>query len=167
MKNFLSDDVRQELELRHDTERDRRIADRIKAILLANNGWDYQDIAEVLRISKGSVGRFLKEYLNHNKLKPTNGGSTPKLNESQILEIKQHFSQVTYMKVSDICQYVRRTYGISYTVSGMTKWLHDAGFSYKKPASTPAKADLAKQEAFIEKYEELKRTIPEEACFVR
>lgn len=162
MRDFLSKDVRTELELRHDTEHDRRIADRIKAILLADKGWSYQDIAEALRISEGSVGRFLKEYLAHHKLTTENGGRQSKLNESQALEIKQHLSHVTYLKVSEICEYVKHTYGTSYTISGMTKWLHDTGFRYKKPSATPAKADSVQQEAFIEKYEELKRTIPEE-----
>lgn len=39
-----------------------------------------------------------------------------------------------------------------YTISGMTKWLKQHDFSYKHPKSVPAKADLAKQEEFIEKY---------------
>jgi transposase len=41
---------------------------------------------------------------------------------------------------------------VIYTVSGMTKWLKHQGFSYKQPKMTPAKADVAKQEAFIEEY---------------
>lgn len=35
-------------------------------------------------------------------------------------------------------------------------------FSYKKPAGVPLKADIKKQEAFIEFYEELKKKSPEE-----
>jgi len=34
----------------------------------------------------------------------------------------------------------------------MTKWLKEHKFSYKHPKNVPAKADLAKQEEFIEKY---------------
>ena len=162
MKDFLSHEIRLELELRHDKEHDRCVCDRIKAILLADKGWEYKDIAEALRISPNSVVRFIKEYLAKSKLKPENGGSSPKLNEHQALQMKQHLSHITYTKVEDICAYVKNTYGISYTVPGMTHWLHHNGFSYKKPAATPAKADPTKQEAFIQAYEELKRTTPED-----
>ena len=34
----------------------------------------------------------------------------------------------------------------------MTKWLKEHKFSYKHPKNVPAKADLTKQEEFIEKY---------------
>ena len=56
----------------------------------------------------------------------------------------------------DICAYVEATFGVRYTVSGMvsgmTKWMKEHKFSYKHPKNVPAKADLAKQEEFIEKY---------------
>ena len=42
----------------------------------------------------------------------------------------------------------------------MTAWLHEHGFSYKKPAATPAKADSAKQEVFIAEYKRLMRQTP-------
>ena len=132
MRDFLSSEVRTELEIRHDSERDGRIRDRIKAILLADKGWSYQDIAEALRMGESSVGRFIKEYLHHHKLKPLNGGSSSKINEFQAGEIKHHLNHVIYMKVSAICEYVRRTYGISYTVSGMTKWFHHEVASPKR-----------------------------------
>ncbi len=45
--------------------------------------------------------------------------------------------------------YVGKTFKVQYTVSGMTKWLHEHGFSYKEPKLVPAKADAQKQEEFI------------------
>jgi len=162
MKDFLPENIRQELKARHSTERDRRIADRIKAILLANKGWTYRNIAEVLMLDEETVSRHVKEYLDHNKLKPTNGGSSPKLNNMQTAALIHHFGDQTYTKVSDMCRYVQQTCGVSYTVAGMTCWLKNHGFSYKKPAATPAKADPAKQEAFIQKYETLMNTTPED-----
>lgn len=38
------------------------------------------------------------------------------------------------------------------TVSGITKWLKHHRFNYKHPKAGPAKADLQKQEEFIEEY---------------
>jgi len=37
-------------------------------------------------------------------------------------------------------------------VSGMTKWLKQHRFSYKKPKAVPEKANAEAQEEFIEKY---------------
>ncbi|WP_084491143.1 winged helix-turn-helix domain-containing protein [Holospora elegans] len=34
-------------------------------------------------------------------------------------------------------------------IQGKTLWLHAHNFSFKKPAARPAKADPAKQKAFI------------------
>jgi hypothetical protein len=44
----------------------------------------------------------------------------------------------------------------------MRSWLQKNKFSYKKPAGVPLKADIKRQEAFIESYEELKKKTPEE-----
>lgn len=162
MKVFLTEQKRQELRSQHRTERDRRVADRIKAVLLSDKGWTYQQIATALLLDEETISRHIKEYLDDHKLKPNNGGSIPKLNEFQASEIKNHLNRITYLKVSDICEYVQRAYDISYTVAGMTAWLRSNGFAYKKPSPTPAKADSLKQKAFIERYEDLKRTTPEE-----
>lgn len=45
--------------------------------------------------------------------------------------------------------------GVSYTVSGMTKWLQTHDFGYQQSKGTPAKADLSQQEGFIEAYWQL------------
>lgn len=162
MKDFLSENIRRELKARHGTERDGRVRDRIKAILLANKGWTYRQIAEALMLDEETVSRHLHEYLKHNKLKPANGGSSPKLNAMQAAELIHHLDNQTYPKVFDICRYVQQAWDISYTVAGMTCWLKNHGFSYKKPAATPAKADPVKQEAFIQKYEKLMNTTAED-----
>ena len=44
----------------------------------------------------------------------------------------------------------------------MNKWLHRQKFSYKKPQGKPSKADPEKQAQFIEYYEELLNTLPED-----
>jgi transposase len=44
----------------------------------------------------------------------------------------------------------------------MTFWLHNHGFSYKKPKERPAKADPERQAAFIKTYEELLKTTLED-----
>lgn len=160
MKDFLTDSRRQELRGQHRKERDGRVRDRIKAILLADKGWSYVRIAEALMLDEETISRHIQEYLDHDKLKPENGGSSSKLNEKQTLELVAHLETETYMKVSDIRNYIQLTYDISYTAPGVTSWLKVNGFSYKKPAATPAKADSVKQEEFIAEYKKLIQSTP-------
>ena len=57
---------------------------------------------------------------------------------------------------------------MTYTVRGMTDWLKRHGFSYKKPALIPGKADLKQQEKWIEEYRKLKEKLAkdETLCFI-
>jgi transposase len=45
----------------------------------------------------------------------------------------EHLNQHIYLYAKDIATYVEVNFGIKYSVSGMTVWLHTHGFSYKKP----------------------------------
>ena len=159
MKITLTEDQKQKLEDQHKTERDSRICDRIKAVLLASEGWTQKQIAQALRIHETTVCGHLKDYLLQEKLKPSSGGSSSKLNEQQTIEILSHLEQNTYPSTKEIIQYVQDTYGVSYTQQGMHDWLIKHKFSYKKPKGVPAKFNKLRQEAFIREYEELKANL--------
>ena len=148
-----------ELELHHRHEGDGRVRDRIKAVLLRNEGWEIKLIAQALRIQEETVRQHLKDWTSDNKVKPANGGSRSNLNDNQSRELEHHLEQTLYVRVIDICDYVNRLYQVLYTVSGMTKWLHSKGFSYKQPTLVPSKADASKQAAFIEAYKALKARV--------
>jgi hypothetical protein len=47
-------------------------------------------------------------------------------------------------------------------VSGLNKWLHQNGFSYKQPKGVPHKFDEQKQAAFIEEYETLRDSVSDD-----
>ena len=160
MKNFLEENEIKELKRNHRSERDRKIADRIKVVLAVNEGWDYKKIAEVLLLDEETIRRHLTDYLNSKKLKNESGGSEAKLNKFQEKELIDHLEKNTYTKVIYICRYIENKYNISYSVSGLTMWLKNKGFSYKKPKGTPAKADPIKQEEFKKYYKELKEKTP-------
>jgi transposase len=157
----LSEKKKQELELLHRYEGDRRVCDRIKAVLLKSEGWTNITIAQALRIHEETVRQHLTDWITDEKLKPENGGSSSKLTDIQSRDLDVHLAETTYTKVIDICAYVEATFSVRYTISGMTKWLKQHDFSYKHPKSVPAKADLAKQEEFIEKYLNLVADTPE------
>lgn len=161
MNEFLTHDERTTLIMQHRQERDRRIADRIKTILLADDGMLYVDIARVLFLDDQSISRFVLEYKDRQKLKPENGGSVSKLTEEQTALLCEHLGETLYTKTKDICGYVFETFGVSYTVAGLTHWLHDHDFSYKKPKGIPAKADPVKQAIFCKAYEDFMNSTPD------
>ncbi len=45
----------------------------------------------------------------------------------------------------------------TYTVPGMRNWLVRHGFSYKKPAIVPGKANAEQQRAWIDEYAKLRQ----------
>ena len=63
------------LEARHKKSRDKRESDRIKAVLLRNEGWPTPMIAQALRVHETSVVRFIDNYLDSEKLTIESGGS--------------------------------------------------------------------------------------------
>lgn len=71
--NFLSDSEREHLKLQHRRERDGRIRDRIKAVLLYDDGWTPKDISRVLLISDEAERNHIDEYETSKKLKPEIG----------------------------------------------------------------------------------------------
>lgn len=161
MQGFLTDENRVALRTQHRQEKNRRTADRIKAVLLSDKGWTYRQISEALLIDEQTISRHVDEYKDNQKLTVSSGGSMSKLDAVQTEALIAHLEHVTYMKVREICVHVRKTYGISYTIQGLTSWMHAQGFSFKKPAATPAKADLERQKAFMDDYENLMTSTPE------
>ena len=145
----------------HKKTRSLREGDRIKAILLLNKGYSYEEIAELLLIDDGTVRRWCEIYKAEGMqalLKDNYIGGTSKLTISEQLDLSTHLEGCIYLTAKEICAYVKKKYGVNYTHKGMTSLLHQMGFSYKKPKHIPGKADQKAQEEFIEKYNELKET---------
>ena len=147
--NFLTEQERVQLKLQHKQERDKRVCDRIKAILLHDDGWSPQQIAKVLLISDQAVRDHVDEYKASHKLKPDNGGSEEKLSKQQSKELEAHLQEHAYLYTKDIIAYAQITFGVTYTVPGLNNWLHRHGFSYKKPAVVPGKANKEQQEKWM------------------
>lgn len=110
MKIDLSKEQKAELEKRHRVERDGRVRDRIKAVLLFSEGWKGEEIAQALRIHTETVYEHLKDYRTQEKLTPTNGGSQSFLRPAQIEKLISHLEENLYPTVRDICGYVQATY---------------------------------------------------------
>ena len=137
-----------------------------KGCLLASEDWSQTIISQALRIHESTVARHLCDYALSEKLKPENGRRQSKLSATQTMHLIEHLTEKTYSHTHQIIAYIKDTFGLDYTVSGMNKWLHHNDFSYKQPKGVPHKFDEAKQQAFIEAYETLKACCGEDESIV-
>ena len=112
MKIVLTPEQKQQLEQMHDTERESRVCDRIKAVLLAFEGWSQVMISQALRIHESHVARHLSDYVLSEKLKPENGGSQSKLSATQTMQLIEHLTEKTYSHTHQITAYVKETFGL-------------------------------------------------------
>jgi transposase len=166
--NFLTDSERSQLKSQHKSERDGRVRDRIKAVILSDRGWSIPAIAEALLLSEDAILEHIAEYKKSKKLKPENGGSAPKLSLEQSDQLEKHLQNHIYLYVKDIIAYVHSTWSIRYSVPGMNGWLKRYGFSYKKPTLVPGKANQQQQMEWLAQYEKLKQDLSkdETICFM-
>ncbi len=142
MGTILNADERKDLLVRHRGERDGRVRNRIKAVLLRDDGMSYGDIARVLFLSDEGVRLQIDDYLRQSgKLQPENGGSQPRLTDEQAKKLEAHPAETLYTRTEDIVAFVKQTFGAAYSKRGLTQWLQQHGFTYHKPAGVPAKAD--------------------------
>ena len=157
----LTPELKAALELRHSKVRDKRECDRLKAILLRSEGWKINMIAQALRLHECTITRHIRDFLNEQKLQPKNGGSESLLSDEQKKQLIEHLTEVTYYHTHQICSYIKQTFNITFSVSGLNKWLHRNVFSYKQPKGVPHKFDVDKQDKFIDEYNKLKSDLAE------
>jgi transposase len=159
MSQLLTPTQRAELLSHHKAERMRRFADRIKAVLLIDSGWTYEEVAEALFLDDATVRRYLQAYQAEGVtglVKDAYKGGVSKLTAFEENELVQHLLQVTYASTKEIVEYVDKTYDTDFTLSGMRYLLKRLGFAHIKPKVVPGKADAQKQTDFVASYEALK-----------
>lgn len=164
MPGFLTDEQVMVLRKAHKTIRDKRLADRIKAVLMLHQGFSYPQITLALLLDEGTIRRYVKSFKEkgvEGLLKLHYSGGVSKLTQAQELELKTHLtsSEHIYLSAKEVARYVKSTYSVSYSIIGITKLLHRLGFVYKKPRLVPAKADLVKQQQFLDEYFKLKSNL--------
>ena len=135
--------------------KDRHLADRLKAVVLLGTGWTVVDTAEALLLDEDTVRSYRQAYQQGGTdllLTVRYQGSDPKLSPDQIRELDRHLSGTTYLRAQDVVAYVKETFGVVYTVAGMTDLLKRLDYVYKKPTLTPGQhPDVAVQQAFIKR----------------
>lgn len=154
---FLNQIERDELKNIHRQERDKKLCDRIKAIILLDAGWSYEKIAEVLLLDETSIRRYKQVFLKSGKEALTQIKCTGKLcelNQEQINELEKYVEKEIPTSSHQIVDYIKQEFNIEYCSSSVIKLLRRLNFIYKKPKLIPGKIDPEKQEKFLKELQE-------------
>jgi len=151
MAKLLNQDQKIILQEAHHNSRLRKSADRIKAILLLDGGFSYEQVAEILLLDDMTVRRYEKEYKKtgvDGLLESRYHGTEGFLTEFQEKEVVNYLRAHICQTVKEAVSYVNSTYGKIYSIAGMTHLLHRINFVYKKTKVLPGKVDREKQELY-------------------
>jgi len=160
MKDYtLSKETIAKLEKFHRTLRDRRKADRVKAVIALAKGWSAAEVAEILLFDEKTSRHYFDVYQKDGLealLDDDYCGAEPKLDEHQMSELESYLEERILPDAKSVIAHIYKQYDVRYSLSGVTDLLHRLGFSYKKPTHVPGKQDPVKQQAFLKEYERLK-----------
>jgi transposase len=145
---------REDMWRRFEQTDDRRIAERLHAILLLDSGHNAEAVSHILHIHPKTLKRWVKAFTAGGEDALTNfayvGGDGWLTDEQQ-----QQFTiwlDANVRSTAEAIAWVEQQFDLSYSDSGMRKLLKRLDYRYKQPAVLPAKADPEVQAAWVETY---------------
>jgi len=150
---------RQEIERRRKETLDRRIYQRLTAVLALAAGKTREEVAELLGVSLTQLGAWLRIYRNrglddlcalHYQGDPGN------LTASQVDQLKQQVSTGCFRHSDQIRHWIQDTFGVTSKPSGVKDLLKRIGVSYHQVTGFLWKANPDKQKEFIAKHQRQK-----------
>src|SRR6516162_9374104 len=148
----LTPEHRRQLERRRKGTLDRRVYQRLTAVLTVAEGHSREDVAHLLGIGLTQLGEWLRIYRNkglddlcvlHYR------GDPGHLTASQVGQLKDKVSTGCFRNSDQIRQWLQDTFGVSYSPSGVKDLLKRVGVSYHKVTGFLWKADPVKQVEFV------------------
>jgi transposase len=156
---ILTAQQRKEIERKRKGTLDRRIYQRLTAILAIAAGKSREEVAELLGISLSQLGEWLRVFRNegldelctlHYK------GDPGKLTADQVEQLKTQVSTGRFRNSDQIRHWIHETLGVTYSSSGVKDLFKRVGISYHKVTGFLWKANPDKQKAFVKKYKRQK-----------
>ena len=129
------------------------MARRANAIVLLDQGWSCERVAAALLLDDDTVRDWHRAYEQGGvaELKSFgHEGSSSHLSSEQERALSDWVDTHCPRSIRKIGAFLKRTFGLSYSRSGLIALLHRLGFDYHKPEAVPRGLDDAKQQAFID-----------------
>jgi transposase len=139
---------------------DRRVYQRLSAVLWGDDGRTREEIAALLGVSTRQVGQWLRIFRNQglDELCTLHYQGDPgRLGPAQVQRLKQEIAKGAFHNAEQVRTWVRDILGVTYSLSGIKDLLRRIGASYHKVSGFFWKADVKKQKQFVRKYRRHKR----------
>ena len=154
------------IELARDGSAAHRLARRANALVLLDQGMSCEAIAKVFLLDDDTVRTWFRLYRESG----TGGlagfgyeGSDGHLNARQREELKSWIADTLPRTTRHVGAWIEQEFGIVYqSRSGLVALLHRLGMEHRKPQAVSQKLDVDKQKGFIEAYETLMNTLPDD-----
>ena len=135
------------------TNLSRRRYRKVTVLIMRHQGYSVAAVEAALGIDDNTIYRYERGFRKASSLSEFLDDSyvayQGRLTAEQEQQLCDHLDETLYPNASSIVDYVVRTFGVKYTVGGMTALLHRLGFVYKQSRSVPAKADDEAQRSFL------------------
>jgi len=153
---------RDELIRTHKMIRNKKHADRIKAILLFDEGYTKTEISRILLLDRSSIDIWIFQYKKYGLSKLVQddyAGYSGRLTEDEKQALKNDLHEHLFATAQEVCAHVKKRFGYDYKAESMVQLLHRLGFVYKKTKGVPGKADGDKQEKFVKEYQKMRQEL--------
>jgi len=156
----LTPQQRQDIGDRRRHAQDRRIYQRLSAVLWSDAGRSREEIAELAGVSTRQVGQWFRIFRNKglDRLCTLHYRGDPgRLRPAQVERLKQEIATGVFHNAEQVRTWVQETWGVDYSISGIKDLLRRIGASYHKVSGFFWKADVEEQKKFVRKHRRHKR----------
>lgn len=140
--------------------KDKAIGIRIRIILALDLGYSNQEVSDILLVNEDTVNKWKRKYfkgrLLSDWLQTNHQGYSGRLSDDQLKQVEEFVKDGVITDCQEVVEYIRKNFGVRYTIDGVTKLLHRLKFVYKQTVVIPSKLDTQKQAEFLQRYEQLK-----------
>src|SRR4051794_38582762 len=133
---------------------DRRIYQRLSAVLRVDDGRSREEIADLLGVSTRQVGQWFRIFRNKGLEQLCTlhyEGDPGRLGPAQVKRIRQEIETGVFHNADQIRTWIEATFGVSCSASGVKDLLRRIGASYHKVSGFFWKANVKKQKQFVRK----------------
>jgi transposase len=156
----LNPGLRQDLQRRCKQTLDKRIYQRLTAVLLLDAGKTRFEAAALLQVSVRQLADWLRTFRNQGVevlCTLRYQGDPGKMTAAQVEQLKQEVGKGRFRNANQIRQWLEETFQILYSLSGVKDLLRRIGVTYHKVTGFLWKAQPEEQRKFVKKYRRQKR----------
>lgn len=138
---------------------DRRVAERLHAILLLDRGQNANAVSSILHIHSKTLKRWISAFATGGEDALTSFkyvGGDGWMDDEQVQQFTT-WLDTDVRSTAEAIDWVEQHFGFSYSDSGMRNLLKRLDYRFKQPSVLPAKADVEAQAAWVESYTAKKR----------